>query len=204
MRTAIAILAAAVLIQTQSTTAAPLQSLFSPGDIVSGTFNLNPAAPPGTSPGDMTLSSPLVNVSTSIAGVVIDPADYDARWLLVSFFNGADIPEIPTLRRFDMRLFGENASPDMRPLGFDMYSAREFHAFVFENLRIVDVVGTLTALAPLDDAGNFSFSGIVTREEVIGAFDPAETPLPSALPLFATGIGLLGYGLRKAFKRRTA
>jgi hypothetical protein len=41
-------------------------------------------------------------------------------------------------------------------------------------------------------AGTFSVGGSDTFDSVSGTISPAATPLPAALPLFATGIGGLG------------
>lgn len=152
---------------------------------------------------------------------VVPGTDSSWRWDLQSSdtvtLNGAPLFINSAM---SIQLYGSAVSTSILPLAFAHYTLGIFQiqALAVDLKSGASYYGPLNSLIQVDAAANFTFSGIIdisnsnywitdaTGHAVVIPFTatpPAATPIPAALPLFATGLGAMGLlGWRR--KRKAA
>jgi len=179
------------------------------GDTFAGTFSidadapLNPSYPYPVFYYESSGTFDLTNYSALGSGhsqaVVVSPgSDGEVRWgLIANFGNFDNFPDGPWIAAFQLRLYGSTASSSIFPLEFTDYAGGAVRIGLIEDAEIFFLDGILATLANVDGAGTFAFSATITDRTLVGALDTLATPIPATLPLFATGLSVLGFLARR-------
>ncbi|MGD0420313.1 MAG: VPLPA-CTERM sorting domain-containing protein [Xanthobacteraceae bacterium] len=191
------------------------------GEAFAGVFSIDPTTPDTLPPscgfcfgGTGVRPSVIGNITVQIGAnvfsgpidsiIVVPGTDNDWRWDLQSndtiSLNGTPLNGSSSM---SIQLYGSTSSSDILPLSFFAYTLGVFQieavsSFTTALPATAFYLGDLNNMVQLDSTADFAFSGTISESDQF-------TPLPAGLPLFATGLGVMGlFGWRRKRKNATA